>query len=189
MNGMSRELRMEKGESNSSGWIRSRHVLAMLAFLLPSPGCLTPSPFRDEIAAQPPVTTPSMDGVRESGAEPNVPAPIGDPKFVFSVDGTVLHRPLYFEDPREVTGSEDGAFAWTGDDYVYLFTGPVRFLVNAATVPFDMVVYPPSKVMASDGHPSRKVLWWWVDSERANDDDSAAPALMVVTEEAGPVEQ
>ena len=152
-------------------------------------GCITPCPFHDSFAQQPPVTTASSEGVRESGAQPRLPEPIGEPKIVFTADGTVTHRPLYFEDPREVTGSEDGQFAWTSEEYVYMFTGPIRFMANMFSAPVEMVFVPPWTVMASDGHARRKVLWWWVDSQPWDADELGEPGVMVVEQAHAPVEQ
>lgn len=70
-------------------------------------------------------------------------------------DGTVAHGPLWFEDPREMTGSEDGQFAVTQED---LLAGPwtyTRFALNLALAPWSMWVDPPGTVMCSDGRPRR----------------------------------
>jgi hypothetical protein len=152
-------------------WVGAR-VTWSLALLLGTgaSGCITPCPFHDPFANEPPITTASVEGVRQSGATAHLLEPMGEPKFVSAMDGTVTHRPLYFEDGREVTGSNDGQIAWTGEDYAYIVTGPLRYLVNFFTVPAEMVVYPPWHVMASDGVADREILWWRVDSRRWQED-------------------
>lgn len=157
-------------------------LAAITTGMLLSAGCITPSPFRDPFVGESPATTASTDGIREANVEERIPEPNGVPKAVILDDGTVTHRPLYFEDPREYAGSEDGQIAWTNEDFIYLFTGPARFLGNLFTAPAEMVFYPPWDVMASDGMAHRKVLWWWVDSECYDPDQLRAPAVVVETE-------
>ena len=81
-------------------------------------------------------------------------------------DGTVLHLPLYFEDPFEDKGSEDGRFAWTGEDYFQILYWRGRFLLNAVAFPISATVTPPWVVMESDGRLSRQILWKDHDATR-----------------------
>jgi hypothetical protein len=129
-------------------------------------GCLTPSPVRDTLADEPPVTTPSVEGVLAANVQPSIPEGQGARKVVYLPDGTVLHRPLYFEDCAEECGSEDSQFAWTGEDFLHLFHGPVWFMANAVTFPVDAVIYPPWEVMASDGVCECRWPWLCHDSAR-----------------------
>jgi hypothetical protein len=90
----------------------------------------------------------------------------GELKVVLAKSGTVLHRPLYFEDGVEECGSFDGQYAWTGEDVGYAFLGPVWFLANAVTFPIEAVIDPPWAVMASDGVPACRRPWLCSDPER-----------------------
>jgi hypothetical protein len=131
-------------------------------------GCsLLVNPFTDELAGQGPVTTPSADVVRAAPVETAITQRPYAEVQVNAHDGTVTHGPLYFEDPFEDTGSEDGRFAWTGTDYLHAWLlGPGRFAVNAVAFPISAVVDPPWVVMASDGQPSRSVAGMKHDAER-----------------------
>ena len=67
-------------------------------------------------------------------------------------DGTVAHGPLWTEDTFEMTGSDDGQFAVTLEEVVYLnLLGPVRFIANMFLLPVSMVMDPPWTIMCSDG--------------------------------------
>ena len=78
------------------------------------------NPFRDEYAHCSPVTTPSVEAVLAADVPPSVQERHGVEKHRCAVDGSVTHVPLYFEDPTEESGSDDGHFAWTGEDYVWI---------------------------------------------------------------------
>jgi hypothetical protein len=79
--------------------------------------------------------------------------------------GTVVHWPLYFEDPFEDKGHEavnpDGRPAnqryyigW--EDYLALAYGYPRFWLNTLGLPVSLVVQPPWTPMVSDGELSRQ---------------------------------
>lgn len=140
------------------------------------PGCqLMVDPWHDETMLQPPVTTASADlaraaEIKETKETEETVRPRDFPAAtVCAADGAVTHGPLYFEDPTEDSGSEDGAFAWTGEDYWQWLIGPGRFLVNTFAVPVSMVVAPPWTVMSSDGEPSRTVAGHTHDASRGTD--------------------
>jgi hypothetical protein len=92
------------------------------------------------------------------------------------MDGTVTHGPLFFEDGFEDQGSEDGQFAWTGEDYLQMFYWRGRFLVNALCFPVSAVVTPPWVVMASDGEPSRRIAGLNHDAARSVVEPAVEPA-------------
>lgn len=112
------------------------------------------NPFCDEYAHRPPVTTPSVDAVMAADVPASIQDRHGVPKFRSAVDGSVMHGPLYFEDPSEESGSEDGHFAWTGEDYVWIAAWRARFLVNLVAWPVSAMVTPPGTTMVSDGRLS-----------------------------------
>jgi len=145
-------------------------VLAAASLILAAigvSGCqLIVNPFADEFANRPAVVTPSVRVAREARVEPVVLRRPCSPIEVTVVDGAVTHGPLYFEDPFEDKGSEDGRFAWTGEDYLYLLYGPGRFSLNSLLFPVSAMVTPPWVVMASDGHLSRQALGMDHDAER-----------------------
>lgn len=109
------------------------------------------NPFRDELAGQPPVSTPAVQGIHASSTNPRTATRDYATVSVAPHDGTVLHGPLLFEDPHDEGGNDDGRFAWTAEDYHHFFYWRGRFLVNLAALPVSEVVTPPWTVMASDG--------------------------------------
>lgn len=130
-------------------------------------GCeLAINPFQDELAGRQEVTTPSVEGVREAKV---TPTPLvredHEAKTIAAKDGTVAHTPLYFEDPSDELGSNDGKFAWTAEDYWYFFAWRGRFLLNGIFFPVSFVDTPPWQVMESDGIPSRTICMGEVDSQ------------------------
>jgi hypothetical protein len=78
-------------------------------------------------------------------------------------DGTVTHGPLFFEDPFEEAGGEEGTFAWSGVDYGSWFYGLGRFCSNTVMFPISAAMTPPWHVMASDGQPGRRA--WGEDHD------------------------
>jgi hypothetical protein len=116
------------------------------------------NPFRDDLPATSDVTTASVAGARAAPSRPTV-APRGyEPQPIEAQNGTVAHWPLWWEDPFEDQGSEDGTFAWTAEDYLCVAYGPARFLLNTMAWPVSAVVTPPWTVMCSDGKLSRQAL-------------------------------
>ena len=140
-------------------------LAALLAVLLS--GCrMFVKPWHDELANAPEVTTHSAEYARSLDVEPAVRHRDHEESTVLMADGTVTHGALYFEDPCETAGSDDGQFAWTAEDHAQLFVGPFRYLLNGAFMPVSVVDTPPWRFMASDGEPSRHVLWMPHDAER-----------------------
>ncbi len=139
-------------------------LLAVTAVL--AAGCrLMVDRFADEPANRSPVTTPSVEAARAVSVEPTVLHRDHGVVEVRAEDGMVTHGPLYFEDPFEESGGEDGVFAVSGVDYRHLVYGPWRFLTNAVLFPINGVVTPPWFVMTSDGRPGRRA--WGMDHDAA----------------------
>lgn len=146
---------------------RGLEVLLCLSMMVVG-GCQTFSnPYHDDLADRQAVTTASVEGVHAATiAQRAVAPPRGNVKVVAPKDGTVTHGPLYFEDPSEESGSEDGHFSWTHEDFAQIVTWRARFLVNVLLLPVSAVMTPPSQTMASDGRPSREVFGMIYDADR-----------------------
>ncbi len=148
-------------DGRGTGGLHGRAYLRRLGFgmalsvwmMILGGGCqLAVSPYADELADQPAVTTLSADGIRAANAAPRESARRFDPiEMPPGYDVGVDHLPLFFEDPFEGMGSEDDRFAWTAEEYLCLVYGPSRFLVNGLFAPVSAVVTPPWVTMNSDG--------------------------------------
>jgi len=124
-----------------------------------SAGCqLAVNPFKDELVDQRNITTASVDGIRATEREYTPRHATGASWEIRPEDGTVAHYPLYFEDPYESSGSEDGKFAWTWEDYWQILYWRGRFAVNFLILPVTAVMTPPWTVMASDGYLSPRAF-------------------------------
>ena len=133
-------------------------------------GCsMAGDPFRDEYVNSPPITTPSVEAVQAAQVAPSAQASHGVEKVRCAADGRVVHAPLYFEDPMEEGGSEDGQFAWTGEDYWWMVYWRGRFLANLIAFPVSAVVNPPWQEMVSDGYRSGEGRGRQFDAEPSND--------------------
>lgn len=142
--------------SSYSGRRRIRGIVGLAATAVLVPGCqLVEAPFIDELAAGPAVTTPSVEAARAMSTEPRFSHRPHAPVKVELPAGTVTHGPLYFQDPYEGTGSDDGRFAWSGEDYFCWLYGPSRFLLNTAFFPVSAAVTPPWHLMESDARADR----------------------------------
>jgi len=151
-------------------------ALCVVVFAALAGGCqLMVNPFKDELAGPQSTTTASVDGVRAANAAPAVRQRGYAPVEIHAENGAVTHGPLYFEDPFEDKGSEDGQFAWSGEDYLQAAYWRGRFLVNTLLFPISAIVTPPWTVMESDGHLSRQALAMDHDAQRAAEASSAAP--------------
>jgi hypothetical protein len=158
-----------------------RHVFSAVAIVLTiaaGSGCeLLVDPLADEWADQAPVTTPSAEAARAAETTPNFQQRDFSPMVTAAESGAVTHGPLYFEDPFEEGGSNDGRYAWTWEDFFYEFLGPGRFVINGVASPVSVVATPPWTVMVSDGRPSREVAGHLHDAERRADDDLAEASM------------
>lgn len=99
-------------------------------------------------------------------------------------NGTVVHWPLYFEDPFEDKGSE--AINPTGrpanqryyigwEDFVAFGYGYPRFWLNTLGLPVSLAVQPPWTAMESDGVVSEQALGYDHDAAPLGS-ESPAPA-------------
>lgn len=132
--------------------------LVSIAFVATHSGChMISNPYVDELAHQPPVTTASVEGALVAEVSPIESHRSFVAMEAKSVDGTVSHGPLYFEDGFEDAFDDDDIFAWTGEDWIHSIVWRVRFLVNTALFPISALVTPPCRLMYSDGLASRSV--------------------------------
>ncbi len=109
------------------------------------------NPFVDDLPATSEVTTASVEGARAAPTQPSPPRRAFARLQVDPQDGTVDHWPLWWEDPFEDQGSQDGRFAWTEEDYFAYVYGAGRFLLNTMAFPISAWVTKPGAVMCSDG--------------------------------------
>ena len=164
------EMNNRRSVLHSEPRASARAVLVKL-WIVPSivfmTGCqLMVDPFKDELAGQQAITTASVEGAQAAKTTPTVRQRDYTPVELRAEADGVTHGPLYFEDPFENKGSEDGRFAWTGEDYLQMFYWRGRFLLNTVLFPISAVVTPPWTMMESDGHLTRQALGHDHDAER-----------------------
>jgi hypothetical protein len=133
------------------------------------------NPWEDETVPADVVTTASVSAARAQHKQPVLQQRPYEQSALHEQDGSVSHFPLWFEDPFEDRGSEDGRFAWGYQDYMAPFYGLARMVVNTIGVPVSAVVHPPVPLMVSDGIPSRKVFGHLHDAEWHPDGATVAP--------------
>ena len=137
-------------EYSDRRWICA--IIAFATIVTLAVGCQhMAAPYANQPAVAPVVTTPSADAVRAAQVEPRTSR---RPYASFEVpmpDGAVTHSPLYFEDPFETVGCDNTGTGRPGDDYLYVFYGSSRFLVNIALFPVSAVVTPPWCEMTDEG--------------------------------------
>lgn len=122
-------------------------------------GCAhTINPFADESIPREAMTTASERRVRQAGATPDIRQRDWPQTATSRPTGEVVHWPTWFEDPFEDKGSEDGKYAWTGEDYLAMPYSMARLLLNTMGWPVSAVLTPPGMPMASDGRLSRQAL-------------------------------
>lgn len=145
----------------------NRRLAYLAAICLASAGCAELiNPFVDDLPSTDEITTASVVAARSVPATPTEPVRQPQPLVASAQDGTVAHWPLWWEDPFEDKGSEDGQFAWTYEDYVAFPYGLGRFLVNMMGFPVSATVTPVWTVMGSDGRLSRQALGYDHDATR-----------------------
>jgi len=122
--------------------------------LLNSTGCAPRNnPFVDDLGRRTPVTTASVDGVRETD---RVSAEVSSDyalKTTDVADGTVTHGPLYFRTPYCCGG--DGDFALSCRDLRHVLRGPLHFYLDAVFLPVKAIIVRPWKGVSSDGGAGR----------------------------------
>lgn len=117
------------------------------------------NPFVDEtLVEQEEFHTPSERKARAAQATPIVRRRQWQQTPTTYPSGAVVHWPLWFEDPFEDKGSEDGKYAWTFEDYIAAPYSFGRVLVNTIGWPVSAVVTPPGTPMVSDGRLSKQAL-------------------------------
>ena len=120
----------------------------------------TIDPFRDAAAVpEESMTTASAETIRGSGKAAVIRVRPWESSTLVREDGTVTHWPLWWEDPFEDRGSEDGADAWTWEDYAGILYSPARFALNTAAWPVSAIVTPAGTVLCSDGRISKQLVW------------------------------
>lgn len=145
---------------------RSSWLLAGLALGWLASGCHEyVNPWTDNTVGTEAVTTASV-AAAEAQHKPVVSRQREyAPAALMAQDGSVRHFPLWFEDPFEDRGSDDGRFAWTYEDYVAAPYGLARMVLNTLALPISALVHPPVPHMVSDGVTSRQALGYDHDPE------------------------
>ncbi len=132
-----------------------------VALTVASTGCHEfPSVFIDDLPDSFTVTTASQERARQAEVAPSTRTRGFDSLRIDAQNGTVAHGPLLMEDPIEMQGSQDGQFAVTSEDLLYIPYGLGRYIVNLVLLPVSMVVDPPGSVMCSDGIERRSRVSW-----------------------------
>ncbi len=168
----------------------NRNCAIALIVTLSASGCHEwPNMFIDDLPLASSATTATMERAMEGES--------GDPgrtrgfavAHIETQDGTVVHGPLWFEDPVEMSGSDDGRFAVTFEDYMCGLYCMGRFIVNFGALPLSMVVDPPGAMVCSDGIERRSRISWLpepYDAERCS--GAAEPIDVLEVWTAGDVE-
>ena len=119
-----------------------------------------PSNFIDDLPDSSMITTASRERARASEVMQVQRKRGFEVIRIDAQDGTVVHGPLYMEDPVEMYGSADGQFAFTKIDH-YLYPYSIgRYFVNLVLMPLSMIVDPPHAVVCSDGIERRSRGSW-----------------------------
>ncbi len=116
------------------------------------------NPFVADAASDDEMITTSERKVRQQSATPTIRRREWQQAKTSYPSGQVIHWPLWWEDPFEDKGSEDGQFAWTEEDYIAIPYSVGRLMLNTIGWPVSAVVTPPGTPMVSDGRPSRQAL-------------------------------
>jgi hypothetical protein len=116
------------------------------------------NPWQDETVGPEMVTTASAEGARAHPSAEDLHSRGYAPTVVMPQDGTVTHFPLWWQDPLEDRGSDDGRFAWTWVDYFGMPYCLARFDLNTLAFPISVVLEPPVPLMESDGVTSTHTL-------------------------------
>ena len=125
------------------------------------------NPYVDDTRPASTVTTTSSEGIRIADRGPVHRQRQWEGHQVVYQNNDVTHWPLFFQDPFEDKGSEDGQFAWTWEDYFAIPWCYGRWWANTALVPVSFAVPNPFAVMASDGQLSKQWLGYDHDPEPA----------------------
>ncbi len=159
---------------------RTAQVVAVIILIGLVTGCAQWSnPWRDDLPAAETATTASVQIARAVSAEGTRPDRGFVQMTIAPTSGAVTHGPLYWPDPYEDRGSDDGQFCWTGEDYWAAYYGIGCNMVNTVLVPLRIAVTNPGTVMVSDGFSERQSLGQYRDPQRLSkrNNESGAPAL------------
>lgn len=144
------------------------------------------NPWEDDTIGPDRVTTASVEGVRAHVGEPRTVQRDDEQVAISAQDGTVSHFPLWWEDPLEDHGSDDGKFAWTGEDYLAMPYCLGRMIVNTIAMPVSAVVQAPVPLMGSDGIDSRQILGDYFDAAWYPGGASVTPPDILELQESRP---
>lgn len=160
-------------------WARTGGRVCALAVVAMLVGC---SHVANQFVEDGPSVTMSWDSPSAVDARERFEAagPIKNRKWdnveLAAADGSVMHWPLWFENPfvdkghgRELQGDGRNVYHLGWEDYVAMPYGYGRLLVNFGFVPISAVVTPPWTLMESDGELSEQCLGYDHDAERAGD--------------------
>jgi hypothetical protein len=164
--------------------VHSRAGLVIVGALFMTLGCShIVDPFQDDLAGEPPVTTPSVEAALAAQTV-ITPSDRGFEEVVTSshADG-VEHGPLYFEDGFEDKGSDDGKFAWTFEDYWQFLYWRARFGVNLIALPISFITTPPWQKMVSNGELEEGDGMRPYDAQRLPKQEPAEPEAEPMQEE------
>jgi len=146
------------------GWISPRNRSTFGSFALMSvlvTGCTQlqqANPYVDDTQPASTVATASSQGVHDADRGPVHRQREWAGNEVVYQNNDVTHWPLWFQDPFEDKGSEDGKSAWTWEDYLATPWSYGRWFANLLLVPASIAVPQPFTVMASDGELSEQWL-------------------------------
>jgi hypothetical protein len=166
-----------------------------LAAVVAAAGCsYAINPFADESLPREEMMSPSERQVRAEAEKhpPIVRQREGTEQDAMVESGAVVHWPLWWEDPFEDKGSDDGKFAWTYEDYIAMPYSWGRFLLNTGGWPVSAIVTPPGTPMVSDGRLSKQILGRDHDAHplrQSKPHPTTGPASGESPEEAGPTNQ
>lgn len=129
---------------------------ALLMAALVGTGCShMVNPFADNMKPASEITTPSAERIRAAHAGRDKPRQRGwPPNVALRQDPCTYHWPLWFSGPFEDTGSTNGQFKWTLEDYFAMIYCPARQVVNLCALPVSVVVDPIWTLHCSDGYVS-----------------------------------
>lgn len=124
-------------------------VVCLLAGACNQPPSL--NAWRDDSISPAAWSTASEEGVLAAGHEPVLRHRDVPPAYAPMARAEVSHWPLWYEDPFEDKGDEDGQFALTWVDYLAMPYSYARSHLNTIGLPVSIVVQPPWTPMVSDG--------------------------------------
>jgi len=157
-----------------------RRAVAMMLAAMSVAGCHgLINPWSDETVSAQAVTTASVSAARAQITDPDVQLRDFSAVPLHPQDGSVRHFPLWFEDPFEDRGSDDGRFAWTYEDYIAAPYGLARSILNGIAVPISAIVRPPAPLMMSDGLTSRQALGYDHDADWRPDGATPVPPDLI----------